>query len=117
MPAFLLLTTLLATGVSFWLCALNAHYRDFGYAMPFLIQVWMYASPVAYSMTVVPTRLRWLFSINPAVGSIEGFRWALLGRGALSTEMVCMLAVTSLALFVSGACFFRLVERRLVDVL
>jgi lipopolysaccharide transport system permease protein len=116
LPFFLLLTALTASGVSLWLSALNVQYRDFVYALPFLIQVWMYASPVAYATSLVPERWRALYSLNPAVGFIEGFRWALLGRSALTPEMVAMTAVAALAAFLSGALFFRRVERRFADV-
>jgi lipopolysaccharide transport system permease protein len=107
----------LAVGVSLWLSALNVQYRDFMYAGPFLIQVWMYASPVVYATSLVPDAFRWLFSLNPAVGIIEGFRWALLGGSALSLGMVLVSAVAGLLVFVSGLYVFRRVERGFADVL
>jgi lipopolysaccharide transport system permease protein len=116
LPVFLLLTTLTATGVSLWLSALNVQYRDFVYALPFLIQVWMYASPVAYATSLVPERWRWLYSLNPAVGFIEGFRWALLGRSALTPGMVAVATLVAVIAFVTGVFFFRQVERRFADV-
>jgi lipopolysaccharide transport system permease protein len=117
LPFFLLLTTLAATGISLWFSALNVQYRDFMYALPFMIQAWMYASPIVYPMSIVPTPWRLLYSLNPAVGFIEGFRWALLGRSALSLEIVAITTIISLLAFFSGALFFRRVERRFADVI
>ncbi len=117
LPFFLLLTILAATGISLWLSALNVQYRDFMYALPFLIQVWMYASPIVYPISLVPAQWRLLYSINPAVGFIEGFRWALLGRSALSLDIVAITTIISLLAFLSGALFFRRVERRFADVI
>ncbi|HKP54363.1 MAG TPA: ABC transporter permease [Chloroflexia bacterium] len=117
LPLFLLLATLAATGISFWLSALNVRYRDFMYTLPFLVQVWMFASPVVYAASIVPPEWQTFYSLNPAVGFIEGFRWALLGRSALSIEMVVSAAVVSLVAFVSGAFFFRRVEREFADVI
>ncbi len=115
-PFFLLLTTLLATGVSLWLSALNVKYRDFSYAMPFLIQAWLYATPVAYASSIVPEHWRGLYALNPAVGFIEGFRWSLLGRSALTTGMVATTTIIALLVFVGGAYFFRRTERGFADV-
>jgi homopolymeric O-antigen transport system permease protein len=117
LPFFLLLTTLAATGISLWLSALNVQYRDFMYAIPFLIQAWMYASPIVYPASIVPAQWRLLYSVNPAVGFIEGFRWALLGRSTLSFEMVFITTIISLLAFFSGALLFRRVERRFADVI
>ncbi len=117
LPVFLLLTMFLAVGVSFWLSALNVQYRDFMYALPFLIQVWMYASPVVYATSIVPDRFKLLFSFNPAVGAIEGFRWALLGTNSLTLEMFLIAVAAALVAFVSGAYVFRRIERGFADVL
>ena len=117
LPFFLLLTTLCAVGVSLWLSALNVQYRDFMYALPFLIQVWMFASPVVYSSSLIPERWRWLYALNPAVGFIEGFRWSLLGQSTLDWWMVACSTLISLLAFVSGAFFFRRVERTFADVI
>jgi lipopolysaccharide transport system permease protein len=117
LPFFLLLVTLIAVGASFWLSAFNVQYRDFMYATPFLIQVWMYASPVVYAASIVPERWRALFSLNPAVGFVEGFRWSLLGGSALTPGMVLITVGVGIALFVSGAFVFRRVERGFADVL
>jgi lipopolysaccharide transport system permease protein len=117
LPAFLLLAVLAATGTSLWLSALNVKYRDFLYALPFLIQIWMYASPVVYPASLVPARLRAFYGLNPAAGFIEGFRWALLGRSGLTVEMLTATVVISVCVFVGGAFFFRRVERQFADVI
>ena len=80
-PLFLLLAVLTALGVGLWLSALNALYRDVRYVVPFLVQFWMFASPVAYPSSLVPGKWRWLYGLNPMAGVIEGFRWALTGHG------------------------------------
>ena len=82
-PLFLLFAMITALAVGLWLSALNVRYRDVGHTFPFLIQVWMFASPVAYSISLIPERWRFLYSFNPLVGVIEGFRWAVLGRRLL----------------------------------
>lgn len=117
LPFFLLLTLLAAVGVSLWLTAFSVYYRDFMYATPFMIQVWMYATPVAYATSIVPERWRFLFSLNPAVGFVEGFRWALLGHSALTIEMVLITTLAALAAFFSGTAVFRRIERGFADAL
>jgi lipopolysaccharide transport system permease protein len=116
LPAFLLLTLIGATGVSLCLSALNVQYRDFMYAMPFLIQVWMFASPVAYAGKLIPQKYLLIYSLNPAAGYIEGFRWCLLGRSTLTPLMVAVTIVLSVAVLIGGAFIFRRVERRFADV-
>jgi lipopolysaccharide transport system permease protein len=117
LPLFFLLATLLASGVSLWLSALNVHYRDFSYALPFLIQIWLYASPVAYAASIVPERWKLLYSLNPAVGMVEGFRWAVLGRSSLDLRMLLVLGIGSLLVFWTGLLFFRRIERSFADVI
>ncbi|MCL4394730.1 MAG: ABC transporter permease [Chloroflexi bacterium] len=117
LPFFLFLTLMTAAGVGFLLSALNVYYRDFMYAMPFVIQVWMYASPVVYATSIVPERWRLLFGLNPAAGLIEGFRWALLGQSALTAEMTLISTLGSVLAFVGGVVVFRYIERGFADVL
>src|ERR1039458_10888156 len=81
LPVLLLLAVLTALGVGLWMSALNALYRDIRYVVPFLVQCWMFASPVAYPSSLVPQRWRWLYGLNPMAGVIDGFRWALTGHG------------------------------------
>lgn len=117
LPFFLLITLVAAVGVSLWLSALNVYYRDFAFALPFVIQAWTYASPVAYAMSIVPAQWRWLFSLNPAVGFIEGFRWALLGSGGLTFEMTAISTLSASVFFLSGVLIFRRIERGFADVI
>ena len=81
LPVFLLLAILTALGVGLWLSALNAIYRDVRYVLPFLVQFWLFASPVVYPSSLVPAKWRWLYGLNPMAGVIEGFRWSLAGNG------------------------------------
>jgi lipopolysaccharide transport system permease protein len=115
LPLFVGLAAVTATGVSLWLSALNVKYRDFVHAMPFMLQVWMFASPVAYATSIVPEKWRLLYSLNPAVAFIEGTRWAVLGTSSIRIEMVILTAIVSLTIFVAGAFFFRRVERGFAD--
>src|SRR5207253_7311527 len=117
LPIFLLMELLLATGVSLWLSALNVQYRDFMYALPFLIQVWLFASPVAYTAGLVPEKWKLIYSLNPMVGIIEGFRLSFLGTSSLTMEVFVISAVAAVAVFFSGAFFFRRVERSFADFL
>ena len=115
LPLFILLAAVTATGVSLWLSALNVRYRDFAHAMPFIIQVWMFASPVAYATTIVPEKWRLLYGLNPAVAFVEGFRWSVLGSGSITLQMVLVASAFSLVVFTAGAFFFRRVERGFAD--
>lgn len=115
LPLFIALAAVTATGVSLWLSALNVKYRDFVHAMPFLLQVWMLASPVAYATSIVPERWRLVYSINPAVAFIEGARWSILGTSSIQPAMIGITAVLSVLVFVAGAFFFRRVERGFAD--
>lgn len=114
-PLFLLLAMITALGVSFWLSALDVEYRDVRYTLPFLTQLWLFATPVVYPSTMLPQAWRALYGLNPMVGVVEGFRWALLGS---SQPDLMMLLVSSLAmalLFVGGLIYFRHMERTLAD--
>lgn len=115
LPFFVILAAVTATGVSLWLSALNVKYRDFAHAMPFILQVWMFASPVAYAATIVPERYRLIYSLNPAVAFIEGARWSLLGRSSLTLPMVEIATAFALVVFIAGAFFFRRTERGFAD--
>ena len=115
LPFFIGLAALCATGVSLWLSALNVKYRDFAHAMPFILQVWMFASPVAYAAALVPEKYRLLYSINPAVAFVEGARWAILGSSSLTLPMVLLTTGLGLVVFVGGAFFFRRTERGFAD--
>lgn len=116
LPLFLLLAILTALGVGLWLSALNALYRDVRYVVPFLIQLWMFASPVAYPSSLVPQQWRWLYGLNPMVGVIEGFRWALTGRGRPPSILLAASAVAVAVLVTGGAIFFQKMEGVIADV-
>jgi len=115
LPLFIILAAVTATGVSLWLSALNVKYRDFVHAMPFLLQVWMFASPVAYAATLVPEKYRLLYSLNPAVAFIEGARWSILGRSSLTPQMILIASALAILVFIGGAFFFRRTERGFAD--
>ena len=116
LPGFLLLALLTALGFGLWLSALNAIYRDVRYIVPFLIQLWMFASPVAYSTSLVPQRWRWAYGLNPMAGVIEGFRWALTGKG-LAPGPLCLASGLGVALVLLGGLFyFRRMEGTVADV-
>lgn len=116
MPFFFLLATLSALGVGYWLSALNVKYRDFRYIVPFLVQFGLYVSPVGFSSSVVPGRWRLLYSLNPMVGVIDGFRWCVQGTvSSLYLPGFLISAVVSALVFVSGVWFFRRTERFFAD--
>jgi len=115
-PAFLALAVLTALGVGLWLSALNAIYRDVRYVVPFLVQFWMFASPVAYPSSLIPDRWRWLFGLNPIAGVIEGFRWSLTGRSDPPSVLLAASALTVLALVAGGVLFFQRMEGIVADV-
>ena len=115
LPFFFFLATLAALGVGFWLSALNVKYRDFRYIVPFLVQFGLYVSPVGFSSSVVPERWRALYSLNPMVGVIDGFRWCIQGRSSLYFPGFAVSAVASVFLFWSGIKFFRRTERFFAD--
>ncbi len=115
LPLFLLLAMATALGVSLWLSALNVQYRDVRYALPFLTQFWMYATPVVYSSSLIPGQWRWLVGLNPLAGVVEGFRWALLGVNPPSSLLAVSVTVT-LFVLVSGAFYFRYMEKTFADV-
>jgi lipopolysaccharide transport system permease protein len=115
LPLFLLLALATSLGVGLWLSALNVRYRDFQYTVPFLIQIWMFASPVVYASSLVPERLRIWYGLNPMAGVIEGFRWALLGSGAPSAMVLVSVGMV-LALLVSGMFYFKRMEQYYADI-
>jgi len=116
LPIFLMLALLAAFGSGLWFGALAVRYRDVTHIVPVLLQVGLYVSPVGYSVEIVPERFRLLYSLNPMVGVIEGFRWTLLG-GQVSPDWFAMLLATILilALTLSGVWYFRKTERRFAD--
>lgn len=114
---FLLLTLITALGTGLWLAALNVSYRDVGYVIPFLLQAWLYASPVAYSATEVPEGpWQLVYGLNPMAGAVQGFRWALLGVGQPPSQLLVASAGIAFFVLFSGAIYFRRMERTFADV-
>jgi lipopolysaccharide transport system permease protein len=117
LPAFLILGLLTALALSLWLSALNVQYRDVQNAVPFLVQLWLYASPVVYPVSLVPERWRVLYSLNPMVGVIEGFRWVLLGKEGPDYAVMAVSASMVLVLLIGGLIYFTRMERKFADVI
>jgi homopolymeric O-antigen transport system permease protein len=117
LPGFLLLGLLTALAVGLWLSSLNVRYRDVRHTVPFLIQCWMYASPVAYPVSVVPERWRVLYGLNPMAGVIEGFRWALLGKQSPDVGIMMVSVIAVIALLIGGVIFFKHMEQTFADVI
>jgi lipopolysaccharide transport system permease protein len=115
LPAFLLLAIATSLGVGLWLSALNVQYRDFQYTVPFLIQIWMYASPVVYPASMLPEKFRVLYGLNPMAGVIEGFRWALLGTTPPSAMILVSVGVV-VVMLVSGLFYFKKMEQYFADL-
>ena len=116
LPLFLILVIFTALGISLWLSALNAIYRDVRYVVPFLIQFWMFASPVAYPSSLVPEPWRWLYGLNPMAGAIEGFRWGLTGTGNPPSVLLAASSFAVLVLLGSGLLYFQKMEGVIADV-
>lgn len=117
LPLFLLLALVTAAGGGLWLAALNVAYRDVGYVTPFVVQAWMYASPVAYSATLIPGGLaEYAYWLNPMAGVVQGFRWAVLGTGPPDLGLLAISTGTAFILLLSGLFYFRRMERTFADV-
>lgn len=116
LPFFVLLALLAALGVGLWLSALNVQYRDVRYTIPFLTQVWFFISPIAYPTSLVPESWRFLYSLNPMVGVVEGFRWALLDKASLPGMPLAVSAGIAILLLISGLFYFRRMEKTFADV-
>lgn len=116
-PFLVVYAGLTAMMVSMWLGPINVRYRDVKHTLPFLLQIWMYGSPVVYSTTMVPEEWRWAFALNPMVGVIDGFRWAVFGDTALSLNSLGIGALIVIPLLFGGLVFFRKLERTFPDVI
>jgi len=116
LPLLVLLAALTALGVGLWLAAINVRFRDVNHAMPFITQLWLFATPVAYPISIVPSALRPLYELNPMVAVVEGFRWALIGDTELPWRMLLISGGIALAILVSGLYWFRREEIMFSDV-
>jgi lipopolysaccharide transport system permease protein len=118
LPLFLLLAMITAIGVGLWFSALLVMYRDVNYLLPFITEIWKYISPVVYSVTLIPEKWQWLYSINPMSGVIFGFRWALLGKPeSIDLVSIAISSAIALIVFISGLFFFRRMERVFADMI
>ena len=116
LPLFVLLIFVTALGVGFWLSALNVQFRDVRYTVPFLTQFWLFATPIAYPSSLLSEPWRTLYGINPMVGVVEGFRWALLGTDTAPGPIIIVSTLAALTLLVGGAFYFKRMERTFADV-
>jgi lipopolysaccharide transport system permease protein len=116
LPLLLLLGLVTALGVSLWLSALNVQYRDVRYTIPFLTQIWMFGTPIAYPSSLVPEAWRPFYGLNPMVGVVEGFRWALLGTATRPGAMLIVSSLAALVLLLTGVMYFRSTEKTFADV-
>jgi lipopolysaccharide transport system permease protein len=117
LPAFFLLELVTAMGVGLWLSAVSVEYRDVRHVMPFLTQFWMFASPIAYPSSLLHEPWRTLYGLNPMVGVVEGFRWALLGKGPAPAPMIGVSALVAIVILIGGAFYFRRMERTFADII
>lgn len=117
LPVFMMVAVALALAVGLWLGPIGVRYRDVVHTLPFVLQIWLYASPVAYPATIVPERWRLLYSLNPMVGVLEGFRWSLLGIGHPDFRAMAIGGLLIAVMLVLGALYFRKMERSFADVI
>ncbi len=116
LPLFILLAFVTSLGVGLWLSALNVEFRDVRYIVPFIAQFWMLATPIAYPSSLLSDPWRTIYGLNPMTGVVEGFRWALLGTGGSPGSMLIASSAASLAILVSGAFYFRRMEKTFADI-
>ena len=116
LPLFVLFTMTTALAVGLWLSALNVQYRDVRYTLTFIVQFWLFASPVAYPSTLIPARWRPLYGLNPMAGVIEGFRWALLGKSPAPGPMLAVSILVVIIVLTGGLYYYRRMEKTFADV-
>jgi lipopolysaccharide transport system permease protein len=116
LPLFLLLALATSLGVGLWLSALNVQFHDVQYVVPFLTQLWLFATPIAYPSSLLPEQWRTFYALNPMVGVVEGFRWALLGTVTAPGPMITVSCLIALVLLIGGAFYFRRMEKTFADV-
>lgn len=116
LPALVALAVTTSLGVGLWLSALNVQFRDVRYVVPFITQFWMFATPIAYPSSLLDERWRTIYALNPMVGVVEGFRWALLGTRTAPGPMILVSSLMAVGLLVGGAFYFRRMEKRFADV-
>ena len=117
LPLFILLALISSLGIGLWLSAMNVKYRDIGYVTPFLVQFWMYITPIAYPASLVPEKWKLIYALNPMTGVVEGFRWALLGSASSAPGPMMIVSTSiSLVLLITGMFYFRRMEREFADM-
>jgi lipopolysaccharide transport system permease protein len=116
-PPLLVVAALLALAIGLWLGPINVRFRDIKYTLTFMLQIWMYATPIVYPLSIVPARWKWLYSLNPMVGVIEGFRWAVFGKGAPDIPSIGLSVFVIGVLLAGGLIFFRRMERSFADLI
>src|ERR1041384_8077806 len=116
MPLFLLLALVTSLAVGLWMSALNVKYRDVRYIVPFVIQVWMFSTPIVYPSSLLPASWRTIYGLNPMVGVVEGFRWALLGTNTVPGFMIAVSSIAALLILIGGAFYFRHMEKSFADI-
>lgn len=116
LPLFLLLALIASLGVGLWLSALNVEYRDVRYVVPFIIQFWLFVTPIAYPSSLLPEPWRTVYGLNPMVGVVEGFRWALLGTKTAPGPLIAVSSTAALVILVTGAFYFRRMEKTFADI-
>jgi lipopolysaccharide transport system permease protein len=116
LPFFMLLALITSLGVGLWLSAMNVQFRDVRYTVPFIAQFWLFVTPIAYPSSLLPEPWRTLYGINPMAGVVEGFRWTLLGTDTAPGPIIILSSLVALALLVSGAFYFRRMEKTFADV-
>jgi len=116
LPLFLLLALTAALAVGIWLSALNVQYRDVRYTVPFLTQIWLYATPIAYPSSLIKGPVHVIFALNPMNGVVEGFRWAILGTGAVDGVSLALSTIVSVVALIGGLFYFRRMEQRFADI-
>jgi lipopolysaccharide transport system permease protein len=116
LPMLLLLAMVTSLGVSLWLSAMNVKFRDVRFVIPFLTQLWLFATPIAYPSSLLPEKWRIIYAINPMVGVVEGFRWALLGTNTAPGAIILISSAVAVLLLISGAFYFRHMERTFADI-
>jgi lipopolysaccharide transport system permease protein len=116
LPLFILLALVTTLSIGVWLAAINVRFRDINHAMPFITQLWMFSTPVAYPISVVPQELRWLYDLNPMVAVVEGFRWCLAGQGEMPVQILLTSFVSIAIVLIGGLYWFRREEVRFADV-
>src|SRR5207244_2208773 len=116
LPLFVLLALVTSLGVGLWLSALNVEYRDVRYVVPFITQFWLLATPIAYPSSLLHEPWRTIYGLNPMVGVVEGFRWALLKSNGAPGPMIAVSASAALLILITGAFYFRRMEKTFADI-